>query len=315
MMNKRLATIISLLLIGIPASVMAAEGALEINQACVAEGCFPGDTSGFPVTIANRGNFVFTSNITLDNTSQTAIEVNSDNVVIDMKGFGIFGPNVCTGVQDECTSKGGGTGISSLTTRRNIIVRDGIIRGMGHSGINIGEQSMVEGVVTEHNWRTGIFVRAGSTVRSSNANFNGYLGMEAHESRLIDCSVADNGQVGIAVNRSIVTRAVSIRTGSQTGLLDGYGSQVHDSLVRDNPTGIESINGATSIINSTIISNSSVGIFARGDTGQDPSGMPILLSGNTIVLNNSGNANPQLGGGGTFVELNTNYCGTNTTCP
>ena len=91
-MIKNFATIISLFLIGIPASVMATEGALEINQACVAEGCFPGDTGGFPVTIANRGNYVFTSNITLDNTGQTAIEVDSDNVVIDMKGFGVFGP-------------------------------------------------------------------------------------------------------------------------------------------------------------------------------------------------------------------------------
>src|SRR5690606_14429830 len=104
------------------------------------------------------------------------------------------------------------------------------------------------------------------------ANFNGFLGMEAHESRLIDCSVADNGQVGFAVNRSIVTRGIAVRTDSQTGLLDDYGSQIHDSLFRDNPVGIDSINGATAVIDSTIIANSSVGIFARGDTAQDPSG-------------------------------------------
>jgi hypothetical protein len=68
-------------------------------------------------------------------------------------------------------------------------------------------------------------------------------------------------------------------------------------------------------MDSTIIANNSVGIFARGDTGQDPAGMPVLLSGNTIVLNNGGNANDQLGGSGTFVELATNYCGADTVCP
>ena len=314
-MIKNIATVISLFLISMPVGVFAAEGALEINQACVADGCFPGDSAGFPITIANHGNYVFTSNLTLDSTDLTAIRVDTDNVKIDLKGFGIFGQNVCTGLQDECTSKGGGSGISSSITQRNIILRNGIIRGMGQAGVDIGEQSIVENIVSEHNWRTGIFVRAGSTVRDSNVNFNGYLGMEAKESRVIDCSASDNGQVGFAVNRSIVTRVVAQRSASWAGIQDGYGSQIHDSMVRNNVIGIESINGATSLMDSTIIANTNQGIFARGDTGQDPSGMPVLLSGNTIVLNNGGNANTQLGGGGTFVELATNYCGSNTTCP
>ena len=85
MMNKNFATIVSLFLLCMPITVLATEGALEINQACVAGGCFPGDTAGFPVTIATRGNYELTSNLTLDNTDQRAIKVNSDNVVIDLK--------------------------------------------------------------------------------------------------------------------------------------------------------------------------------------------------------------------------------------
>jgi len=314
-MNNRFEVFATLLALLLPVTALATDGAFEINQACVANGCFPGDTGGFPVTLANEGNYVLTSNLVLSTNAQTAIQVNSDNVNIDMQGFGIFGVNQCTGMQDDCTFSGGGAGIESADTRRNIVVRNGIIRGMGHAAVNIGEQSIVENIIAEHNWRVGIFVRAGSTVRDSNSNFNGFLGIEAHESRLIDCSVADNGQVGFAVNRSIVVHGVAVRTANQTGILDGYGSQIHDSLTRDNPTGIESINGATSVFGSTIIANTGVGIFARGDTGADPIGMPILLSGNTIVLNNGGNDNVQLGGSGTFVELATNYCGRNTTCP
>lgn len=314
-MNKNFAAMVLLFLVSMPVSVLATEGALEINQACVADGCFPGDSAGFPITIANHGNYVFTSNLTVENLTDTAILVNSDNVTVDLKGFGIFGSNVCTGVQEECTSTvHDGYGVLSRG-HRNITVKSGIIRGMGWIGIKLGEQSTVEGIVTEHNLWAGISVGAGSTIRNSNSNFSGFFGMEAQQSRVIDCSVADNGQVGFLVSRSIVTRVVAQRAGTWAGLQDNYGSQVHDSLFRNNVLGINSKNGGTSIFNSTMISNSSQGIFANGDTAQDPAGIPVLLSGNTIILNNGGNDKDQLGGGGTFVELGTNYCGTNTTCP
>jgi hypothetical protein len=35
-------------------SAALAEGEFEIDQACVAVGCFPGDAPGFPVTLAQQ---------------------------------------------------------------------------------------------------------------------------------------------------------------------------------------------------------------------------------------------------------------------
>ncbi len=37
--------------IAAPLAARAADGVLEINQACAAAGCFAGDSAGFPVTL------------------------------------------------------------------------------------------------------------------------------------------------------------------------------------------------------------------------------------------------------------------------
>jgi hypothetical protein len=42
---------------------MAVDGVLEINQACVSVGCFPGDLAGFPVTISSTGSYRLTSSL------------------------------------------------------------------------------------------------------------------------------------------------------------------------------------------------------------------------------------------------------------
>lgn len=41
---------------------VAADGELEINQACAGSsvGCFPGDSAGFPVSITQPGSYRFT---------------------------------------------------------------------------------------------------------------------------------------------------------------------------------------------------------------------------------------------------------------
>jgi hypothetical protein len=43
--------------------LLAGDGKLEINQSCIAVGCFPGDTAGFPVTITSSGSYLLTGNL------------------------------------------------------------------------------------------------------------------------------------------------------------------------------------------------------------------------------------------------------------
>lgn len=103
-----------------PTNVFATEGALEISSACVASGCFDGDSPGFPVTITKPGNYVFTSNLKMNEGSGSAIQINTDNVVIDLKGFILDG----SGAGAATFAKG----IFGLV-RRNVTVRNGTIQG------------------------------------------------------------------------------------------------------------------------------------------------------------------------------------------
>ena len=101
----------------------AGDGVLEINQACVASGCFSGDAPGFPVTLSQVGSYVFTSN--LDVTSEanpenvTAIVVDvagTDVVTIDLNGFGIFGATFCPGTPpSSCSPTGTGIGPPTIS--------------------------------------------------------------------------------------------------------------------------------------------------------------------------------------------------------
>jgi hypothetical protein len=44
-------------------TAIASDGRFEINQSCVATGCFPGDAAGFPVQTQANESYVLTSDI------------------------------------------------------------------------------------------------------------------------------------------------------------------------------------------------------------------------------------------------------------
>ena len=67
----------------------AADGVLEINQACVGVGCFSGDREGFPVEITVPGSYRLTSDLVLLDADVTGIEVAAPSVSIDLGGFEI----------------------------------------------------------------------------------------------------------------------------------------------------------------------------------------------------------------------------------
>ena len=116
------------------AAAHAGEGRLEINQACVATGCFAGDAPGLPVTITEPGGYVLTSALT--GSAAGAISASVAGVHLDLNGFEISGPGSCSAtlggdgklVSVACTGTAG-TGVNGVES-----VRDGTIRGFG-SGI------------------------------------------------------------------------------------------------------------------------------------------------------------------------------------
>ncbi len=73
-----------------PAVATADEGRREINQACAALGCFPGDPAGFPVVITTPGSYVLTGNLGVQNLDSQGISIQIDGVlIIDLNGFEI----------------------------------------------------------------------------------------------------------------------------------------------------------------------------------------------------------------------------------
>ena len=167
-------SVLSILFLLIPSvPVQAGDGVLEINQNCVASGCFPGDQIGFPVQIYNGGSYILTSDLDVtgeENPHQvTAIEIllglnTVEGTHIDLNGFRIIGPNIgsCDAEAGICDNEGIGVGIKSIYG--NITVRNGSIMGMGNDGIQIGAESRVEDMRLINNAGDGIDIALRSMV-------------------------------------------------------------------------------------------------------------------------------------------------------
>src|SRR6266436_5075236 len=88
----------ALLLAGLSCNMYAVDGIVLIDQnRALAGNVTPGDTPGFPVTISLSGSYRLSGNFTVPNANTTAILITAHNVTIDLNGFSILGPTVCTG--------------------------------------------------------------------------------------------------------------------------------------------------------------------------------------------------------------------------
>ncbi len=186
-----------------PLSSFAVDGVLEINQACIESGCFAGDAPGLPVTLANSGSYRLTSNVDVSSYStpenQTAIEISGNSVSLDLNGFAVIGPSVCSGFPSTtaCTPTGSGVGINSVGPGGNgVAISNGHIRGMGANGLFCSSDCRVSRVIATGNGFSGIVAINRSIVTESTANRNRFYGIEA--SGLVADSVADgNGTTGV----------------------------------------------------------------------------------------------------------------------
>ena len=153
----------------------AADGVTVIDPGRVRNGNItPGDAPGFPVTISQSGSYVLSGNLTVPDAQTTAIEITADNVTLDLNGFSIIGPNVCTSDPTTCTHSGGGVGIHAgsfspgIMAPAGVRVINGMVRGMGFHGVRLmGEGTAVEKVHTTNNGGPGIVVGGGSVIDSS----------------------------------------------------------------------------------------------------------------------------------------------------
>ena len=304
----------------------AGDGVTEINQArALAGGVTAGDTPGFPVTISESGSYRLVGNLTVTSTTADAISIMSVSAVsLDLGGFSIEGP-------------GSGSGNGVQGTGGGHTVRNGLIFSMGRDGVLLAGNVRVERIDALSNGLNGIKVGANSIVSSCTATNNTSRGIDASSGNntiVRDSVASNNGFTGIQVlNHSIVSGSTANGNGTYGIFANAY-CTIRDNTINDNGTQGESdtggliVNSLQSVVSgNTVYGNENWGILAYGSlvTGNmvsanvgfgailaNGSSNPSGYSNNVFVGNNGGNANPQVSGG---VEMGTNMCGGNTTCP
>ena len=78
--------------LGLAGMAHAGDGRLEINQACVATGCFAGDTPGFPIQTRSGKKYAFTSDVTLPAANGIDGVTLASSATLDLNGFSLSGP-------------------------------------------------------------------------------------------------------------------------------------------------------------------------------------------------------------------------------
>lgn len=259
---------------------LATEGALEISQDCAANGCFAGDTAGFPVQIAAGGSYVLTSDLSVGEfESAVDVSVTGGSITIDLGGHVIDGGGRCTGTPvTACTSVAQvGVDLSDLGAGR-ALVRNGAIRGFNRAVYAFSH----EGMTTLED------------LDVSETTENGFAAID------LDGSTPSS----VVLRRVTVSRNLSggMRTGS------GIHAVLEDAAVFGNG-GAGGLHGATIFGNGTVVRS----------RFSDNAGISLVCIGvcaageNVFIGNNGGSANPQFLVSN-LLDMGGNVCGDGN-CP
>jgi len=279
-------TLLTLLLAGVSAA-NAADGVLEISQACVPAGCFGGDAPGFPVTIDGSAghSYALTSDLTVPDEHTTAIEISASAISLDLNGFSVRGITTCNYFPyADCGPVGTGHGIAA--NAGIVHVRNGAVVGLGGYGIDLSFDSVVEEVRALNNGLGGIRLGPGSAARGVTANANGGHGVSALFRAGVHSAVATNN--------------------NQNGIWVGDGSIVRDSVVHSNgQNGIQCSGDCLATANE-ITANGGAGLVGPASCS---SGTVVAYGGSLINRNAGGTVQ------GCALQVGSNVCGLSTNCP
>lgn len=255
----------------------AAEGVLQINQACVAEGCFPGDDPGWPVTIESPGSYRLTSaldlgDIPLQELGPAVHATAAGTVELDLNGFSIRGPVSCSldGTVECNTSAAVGNQAAMLASAATLLrVRDGEAVGFSYGVHCLGDCEVDRLVSTGHSGRGILIGGDAGVVRNSRVSLN-----------------QQGGIIMVGVVESNVVHANNL------GMFLDEGSVGRDNLVRDN-------------VGTGVICQ---GCMLEGNTIRDNTANGVTFSSSASWRGNSlvGNGNNVAG---SAVELGPNQCG------
>lgn len=219
---------------GFSIATMAEEGRHEINQACVAVGCFPGDLAGFPVEVKHEGSYVLTSDLDVSGETNpedvSAIVVSgTQGVTIDLNGFMIVGGTFCVGTPpSSCSPTGTGSGIQSLNN--SITIRNGKIFQVGSHCIEAISAIRVENMHLEDCGGNGIKVGQGSFVIDNVVRRSGGNGVEVGTSSIARGNLI-HANIGFGLKApTTATYGQNLISGNSGGAVDGAPVQLGENV-------------------------------------------------------------------------------------
>ena len=254
-------------------ALWGADGVIEINQAIVEDG------GGFPYSIIQAGSYMLTGNLVVPDENKTAINIEESvgSATIDLNGFAIIGPVVCTVNQSselDCTGSGEGTGVRQQgEVRASVTVRNGTIRGMGEVGVFIVGAGLIERVAVLSNGGSGIVANGkithcdiqrnrgdginalGGVVKHNKVEANGRDGIRALsgagaviKGNLVAAnSLRSDEAVGISCDRcAVIDNVITLQERALSISDGGYaGNTISGTITGGKPTGCNLINGDT----------------------------------------------------------------------
>lgn len=212
-----------------PFCALAADGQVLLNQATVMA------AGGFPYVISQTGSYKLSGSLTVPNATTSAINITASNVTLDLNGFGIFGPDVCSGGPPVtlCTNSNLPPNFGVFSTAANVTIINGTISGMG---IGIKLDGAIGGVVDRvrlvSNAGVGAFLNLGTLSNSTMLN-NGGGGLLGNFVNVIGNVVSGSG-VGLSVVGANISGNTVVK--NATGMNLGCPSTVVGNTVTQNVT-------------------------------------------------------------------------------
>lgn len=216
-------------------------------------------------SITQPGSYYLTGNVTGE-VGKHGILIAADGVTIDLNGFTLTGvPGAFSGVGH------------SVSSYRNVTVRNGTATGWGNGVAITGAGNRVEGVRVSDNVGIGILLSINGIVESCTATDNGTNGISVGNGCVVrGCTSYSNAGVGVAGSGSTTVSDCNAHNNA-TGFNLGLGSTVIGCSARDNTADGFVISSASVVSNCSAYSNTGDGIRAASTS--------VTISGCTASFN------------------------------
>lgn len=333
------------LILALPA--FAGDGVLEINQTCaVNTGCFSGDAPGFPVTIDGTAgrSYRLASDLVVPNENTDGIVYSADDIAIDLGGFSIRGPVVCSGAPLACVpASGSGSGVERASVNnRGLSLENGSISGMGARGVLAGPDSVITNLRVRTNRLEGIFAGSGSilsgdvvqqngshgmvsatgAISGNTVHLNGGYGISASSSTILGNTVFDNESDGIAGASGGVVSGNTVFENGAAGISGSVNASISNNMAYMNAGAGISVGVGSTVSGNTTYANQGAGIqtssgcLVIGNTVRQNHGFGLVLGSQTgyrenVITSNTGGTIS----GTSLVNLGSNACEGSAVCP